>query len=643
MCGFVAVLALDGGAADRSVVERMSEVIAHRGPDDSGCYFADSVGFGFRRLSILDLSPSGHQPMTTQDGQVTIVFNGEIYNYAELRSELEGLGHIFKSTGDTEVLLRAYWTWGERCLDKLNGMWAFVVYDRRRGRLFGSRDRFGIKPLFYYRHPDHMLFASEIKAIRASGLYTGGPNWRTVSGFMLEGRLDEGSETFYEGIEQIPAATAFEVDREGRLRRWRYWSVESLPPVDVADPAAEFAELFEDAMRLHMRSDVPVGVHLSGGLDSTSIICASARIRAGMGANEPLMAFCYMAREYDESRYIADTIAQTGAQLIPLEISPQQLWESLGRMLWYQDEPVHSMTPLVGFALMALTAANGIKVILNGQGADETIAGYGNYFQGYWQSLLNNGQATKAWEEIGRYAAARGGNRAWLFLRQLIRFAQTRLHRSSAWRDLSHWRHARRLKINRWFTPQLTECFSSRPVDALGSGLNSALIRSIARDPLPIYLRVEDRNSMAHSIEARVPFLDYRLVSFVLGLAATWKIRGPWNKFVLREGMRGRIPESVRLRADKMGFPVPWAQWFAGVLYEPLLDLLHSRSARERGIYDIPSIVQDLARHRSGGGDVAAQLFRVAQFEVWSELERPGAGTRSVAARLGEKSAVVTG
>lgn len=633
------MLALHGRQADRPVVERMTEVIAHRGPDDSGSYFSGPVGFGFRRLSILDLSPAGHQPMSTPDGQVTLVFNGEIYNYAELRAELEALGHTFRSSGDTEVLLRAYCAWGEKCLDKLNGMWAFLIYDQRCGRLFGSRDRFGIKPLYYHRGRDHVLFASEIKAIRASGLYDSTPNWSTASGFLLGGRLDESSDTFYEGIVQIPAATAFEVDMEGRLRQWRYWAVEAVPPVEVADPAAAFAELFEDSMRLHMRSDVPVGVHLSGGLDSTSIICASARLRASAHATDPLMAFCYMSREYDESKYIADTIEQTGAQLVQLETTPQQLWESLGRMLRFQDEPVHSMTPLIGFALMELTASRGIKVALNGQGADETIAGYGNYFPIYWQTLLSSGQAAQTWSEIGRYAAAHGGNQHRLFLRQLIQFARTRLHGSSIWRDFSRWKHARGIKTNPWFTRQLTECFLNRPADELGSGLNSALARSIRRDPLPIYLRVEDRNSMAHSVEARVPFLDHRLVSFVHGLPANWKIRGPWNKFVLREGMRGRIPESVRSRVDKMGFPTPARQWFRDLLYEPMLDLLHSRPARERGIYNIPRIVQDLTRHRAGEVDVALELFRVVQFEIWSELKEPRAGTRGAVARATRKSA----
>lgn len=617
------MLALGGRQADRSVVGRMTEVIAHRGPDDSGSHFSDAVGFGFRRLSILDLSPAGHQPMTTPDGQITLVFNGEIYNYAELRAELQAFGHTFRSSGDTEVLLGAYCEWGEKCLDKLNGMWAFLIYDQRRGKLFGSRDRFGIKPLFWHQARDHLLFASEIKAIRASGLYHSAPDWPTAAGFLLEGRLDETSETFYKDIAQIPAATAFEVDMQGRLRQWRYWAPEAVPQVDVADPAAAYAELFEDSMRLHMRSDVPVGVHLSGGLDSTSIICASARLRAGAGAGDPLMAFCYMSPEFDESKYIADTIEQTAARLVRLETTPQQLWANLGRMLWYQDEPVHSMTPLIGFSLMELTAANGIKVALNGQGADETIAGYGNYFSDYWHSLLSGGHAAQAWDEIGRYAAIHGGSQRRLFLRQGVQLLQTGMHASGAWRDFSRWKQARGPKADAWFTRQLTECFSGRLADDFGSGLHAALARSIRRRPLPIFLRIEDRNSMAHSVEARVPFLDHRLVSFALGLPVDWKLRGPWNKFVLREAMRGRIPESVRSRVDKMGFPTPARQWVRDLLHEPMLDLLHSRRTRERGIYNIPRIVRDIARHRTGEVDVAIKLFRVAQFELWSDMQQP--------------------
>jgi asparagine synthase (glutamine-hydrolysing) len=623
MCGFAAMLSLHGGQADRTVVERMSQMIAHRGPDDAGNYFSGPVGFGFRRLSILDLTAAGHQPMTTPDGQVTLVFNGAIYNYAELRVELEALGHTFRSSGDTEVLLHAYCAWGEKCLDKLNGMWAFLVDDRRRGKLFGSRDRFGIKPLYYHRSRNHFLFASEIKAIRASGLYDGAPHWPTVAGFLLEDRLDESSDTFYEGIEQIPAGTAFEVNMEGHLKQWRYWAVEAVPPVDEANPAAAFAELFEDSMRLHMRSDVPVGMQLSGGLDSTSIICALARLRASTSASGPLKAFSYMSREYDESQYIADTIKMTDAQLVQLETTPQNLWANLGRLMWFQDEPVHSMQPLIGFALMELAASKGVKVILNGQGADETIAGYGSYFRDYWNTLLRRGSVLQAWLEIERYATSHGCSGGRLFMRQLRHLIQSKLHGIRAYRSLARRRNLSRLRSDPWFTPELSRCHPEQePLNFAGDDLNTSLVGSIIRDSLPVYLRVEDRNSMAHSIEARVPFLDYRLVSFVLGLPANWKMRGAWNKFVLREGMRNRIPESVRSRVDKMGFPSSFRKWFAGPLYEPILDLLHSQKARTRGIYNIDRINQDLGRHRNGEIDATARLSQVIQFEIWSEMQQ---------------------
>jgi asparagine synthase (glutamine-hydrolysing) len=318
---------------------------------------AGRVALGFRRLSILDLTPAGHQPMSAADGKVTIVFNGEIYNFVELRHELEGLGHRFHSTGDTEVLLRSYLQWGKDCLPRLNGMWSFVIHDARSGKLFGARDRFGIKPLFLFRGGDHVVFASEIKAILASGLSSRAVNWRVASSFLVDGRLDETHETFYADIEQVPASFAFEVEASGAYRQWRYWNIEDAAAAHGENPAQAFAELFEDAVRLHMRSDVPVGIHLSGGLDSTSIACASARVRKEANASGPLAVFSYIAPEFDESEYIRSTVAQTRAQLIELETSPERLWADLERMLWFQDEPVHTLTALVSFQLMRATGS----------------------------------------------------------------------------------------------------------------------------------------------------------------------------------------------------------------------------------------------------------------------------------------------
>ena len=393
MCGIAVAIGMNGRPIERAAVERMAESLLHRGPDDGGIYVDGAVGMGFRRLSILDLSEAGHQPMVSQDGQYVLVFNGEIFNYVELREELRQLGYQFRSSGDSEVLLAAYCEWGRECLSKLNGMWAFVIYDRGHQRLFGSRDRFGVKPLYYSRNADVMQFASEIKALRASGYQRGEINWRTAARFLLEGRLDSQIDTFYEGIEQIPPGSGFEVSLDGAWHQWSFWSLDTLPPSVSANPAQTFADLFEDAVRLRMRSDVPVGVCLSGGLDSTAIICAAARQRGDRGGRETesLQAFCYMDKEFDESKYIADTLSQTHAQLRQLETSPADLWSDLSRLLWFQDEPVHTMTALVGYQLMRLAASHGIRVVLNGQGADETIGGYSSYFQDYWVSWLTIG------------------------------------------------------------------------------------------------------------------------------------------------------------------------------------------------------------------------------------------------------------
>lgn len=634
MCGFAAMIRFDGGPIEPAVLRRMASSIAHRGPDDSGEYIAESVGFAFRRLSILDLSPAGHQPMTTRDGKYTIVFNGEIYNFHELRRELEESGHTFLSTGDTEVLLHAYRQWGSDCLTRLNGMWAFLIHDRVRGVVFGARDRFGIKPLFLWRDGQRLLAASELKAIRASQQYVSTINWAVAADFLLEGRLDVGTETFFDGIERVPAAHAFELSRDGRYRQWRYWQFPGELPTPGSDPALDFAELFEDAVRIHMRSDVPVGVHLSGGLDSTSIICAAARLRRAEGNSQPLRAFSYIAEEYDESSYIRETIEQTGASLTVLGNDPQRFWSLLEQVLWHQDEPFHSLNLLVSYELMRLTAASGIKVILNGQGADETLAGYPSYFRDYWSSLLRRGRVALASREISEYCGVHGGSTTSLFGHQVRRLLQGTLSSVPAYRKLSRRRWRDRLRSDDWFAAPLSEHLTANRPNPEPTDLHDSLAMSVMEQPLPLYLRTEDRNSMAHSIEARVPFLDHRLVEYAFRLPPDWHMRGPWNKFLLREAMRHRIPESVRSRVDKFGFPVPVRQWMSNALHGPAREIITTSTARERGIYNVDNILRDLDRHRRGEVDVGRKIFSVLQFECWSRLENPIASQAGPSAGL---------
>jgi len=630
MCGIAALFRLDGQPAERAVLERMSDTLIHRGPDGGAVYLSGPVGLGFRRLSILDLSPAANQPMATDDGDLVLIFNGEIFNYVELREELIGKGHRFRSSGDTEVLLHAYQEWGRECLPRLNGMWAFMVYDRRRGTLFGARDRFGVKPLYRYRNASLVCVASEIKAIRASGTYTDAIDWERASHFLYLGQLDDRDETFYAGIAQVPAGTAFEVDRAGRVSEWRYWSLDHVPAVKTRDPVAAFRELFDDSVRLRMRSDVPVGVSLSGGLDSSSILCVADRVRRqgdGTGG-PPLRAFCYMAPEFDESVYIDDVLAQTGANLQRLETNPKDLWERLPEVLRYHDEPVHSMTAVVGFELMRLASRHGIRVILNGQGADEIAAGYFSYFRDYWRELMTKGQVRRAWHEMRHYTVTHEQRLGTLLLETVEGAGQWRLSGLSAYRKLGVRRRRRALAGDPWFRPGLSEWNVPESATVRHPfGLDAALKRSVSRLHLPLYLRVEDRNSMAHSVEARLPFLDYRLVSLLFSLGAEWKLRGGANKFVLREAMRGRIPESVRIRKDKMGFPTPMKQWLAAELYAPVRELLAGRDVRERGIYDPEAILRDLEAHRRGEKDVSERVFRVVQFELWVRvLKERGSG-----------------
>ncbi len=619
MCGFVAYVGRTNLVAPLEIIPKMLRVIAHRGPDDEGTYYTERVGFGFRRLAILDLSPAGHQPMSDPTGLCTIVFNGEIYNYVELRKELSSLGHSFVSGTDTEVLLHAYLEWGDSFMERLNGMWAFLIHDRRTGRVFGSRDRFGMKPLFIHDSNDGFLIASELKSIRASGSYRDTLNLGVCARFFHESRLDNSESSFFDGIHSIKPGHALEIDVNGKLRTWCYWHVQRYP--DAPDrPGERYAELFEQAVSVHMRSDVALGVNLSGGMDSTAIICAIARQWQPTGSTQPLRAFSFAADGFDESRYIDATLAQTHAQRETLSLSPMELWNSLDTVLWYQDEPVHSLTAVVGFHLSGLAARNGVKVILNGQGADETLAGYPTYFRDYWYSLLIKGRLPMLLGEVGSFCAMHGGSRTSRMIQAIKHAAQTELRKSPRYRAMARRRRLTRFLEDDWYDPELANALPEAD-EFEAADLDSSLERSILYDPLPLYLRVEDRNAMAHSVEARLPFLDPRLVELAFSLPPEWKMRGGWNKFILREAMKGRIPDVVRTRPDKMGFPTPFSKWLQHELYASAKAVIEDRSLADLGLFRIENIRRDLERHRRGELDIAGKLFDVMQFAIWRRLK----------------------
>lgn len=596
----------------------LSDSMRHRGPDDEGLMVHEHVGFAFRRLSIIDLSPAAHQPMENDSGRYSIIFNGEIFNYLELRRELEGLGYKFKSNSDTEVLLNAYIEWNAACLPKLNGMWAFVVLDKVSGRCFCARDRFGIKPLYYVRTAKFIALASEVSAILRSGLCPRVVDHTTVAKYLFFGELDDSNATFYEDIKAFVPGTWMVIERNGNVHSEEYWK---LPEGGIGEPDLdELYTLFHDAVKMRLRSDVPVGVFLSGGLDSTSILCAAA---GELGKASPMGACAYMSREYDESLYIGDTVMQTGAELMRLEVDGINLWGALNRMVEYQDGPVHTPSALIGFCLCGLAADRGIKVILNGQGADETLAGYPPYFANYWQSLLGGLRLCRLVGQLQNYGAQHHTRTLLLLKNVLARFARVQLNRLRTYRWAAALHHRRGLQTHSLFDRCLVDCLPRHRVQAGNGGLDEALRRSMTVNPLPLYLRVEDRNSMAHSIEVRLPFLDHRLVSAVMRIAGIHKLDGYWNKVLLREAMRGKIPESVRTRPDKMGFATPDARWIRS--WAPGIEaIFHSREFAERGFFNVPNLLAALRDHVSGARECHEDIFRAVQVEQYLRFgERP--------------------
>lgn len=627
MCGFVAILATDGVAPDRVALDLASDSIAHRGPDDAAVHADGPFAVAFRRLAIFDLSTAARQPMASPDGRHVIAFNGAIYNWPELRAELTARGHAFVTHGDTEVLLAAWREWGPACLQRLNGMFAFLVWDRTERRLFGARDRFGVKPLYWSSDTAGIRVASEPKALRATAP-AGRPvpvDWDTFADFAANDRLDARDATFFDGIRRVPAGTWFRADPDGRIEWHRWWSLDEAVGARTAnaDPVAEFAATFEDAVRIRMRGDVEVGVLLSGGLDSTSIVCAMSRARGAAGGGGPMpKAFGYPSPDpcHDESDCVAATLAWTGAPFTSVAPSARELWDALPRHLWHHDEPVYSITSLVAERLVQAARRAGVKVLLNGQGADEVLAGYPMYFAVYWSELLRHGRFGHFMGDVRAMRRAQP-ELARSLSRQALTDALLRTLRAVPGVAALADGRPRRAVADDWLAPELrarAEALRPRP----HASLDTALRNSLESANLPVYIRQEDRNAMAHGVEARLPFLDHRLVTLAFSLGADRKLASPVGKRLLRDAMQGKIPELVRTRVRKLGFPTPIDAWFRGPLYEPMRDLLAGGALRESGAWNVANVTAALERHRAGETNCGSRLFDVAQTGLWLEAAK---------------------
>jgi asparagine synthase (glutamine-hydrolysing) len=596
MCGLCGVVEL-GKPPERATVEGWLDGLAHRGPDGRGV-FADESGvcLGHLRLAIIDLSDAGLQPM--QDGGLQLLHNGEIYNYVELREELRAKGHRFRSETDTEVILAAYREWGERCVERFNGMWAFVLWDADRRTLFCSRDRFGVKPFYYRLDGTRFAFASEPWVLRS-----GAPNLRAVRDYLEQGYLDQGEETFFDGVLRLPPAHTLTFGPRGP-KLTRYWSLEPRdPPVD---PVGAVRETFLDAVRLQLRSDVPVGTCLSGGIDSSSIAVAVAH--HGHDHQKTVTAY-FDDAGFDERPYGQAVVERTGAEPHWVSFTPSDLVDNLSAIVRAQGEPFGSTSICAGWYVMREARRAGLTVMLDGQGGDEIFGGYRAFFGYRLSDLLRAGRVAEAAAELRAFAGVNGPR--WAAVALVNPHVPERLRLAA---------RARLRGAGTLVAPELHAPESSAPPNGhvFPDQLRRQLHLVLGRRGLPELLRYEDRNSMAHSLEARVPLLDHRLVELAFSLPGDELIRRGETKSVLRRALDDLLPSEVRQRRDKLGFVTPEARFLRGPLGDLAADVFASQSFVERGFVDAPAARRRLARHRRNELDAGFELWRALNLELWA-------------------------
>ncbi len=523
------------------------------------------VALGHRRLSILDVGATGHQPMSTSDRRFWIVFNGEVYNHVELRAELEKLGYAFVSHSDTEVILNAYSEWGERCLDRFNGMFAFVLVDRTTRRIFAARDRYGVKPLYLWRSAQGFVaMASEIKQFSALPGWAPKANGQRAYEFLNWGWLDHTEQTLFDGVIQLRGGECIHCPLDELLaslpiRRWYELAPRAFQG-DTQEATDEFRELFTDAVRLRLRADVPVGSCLSGGIDSSSIVCVANQLLRANSATYQQNTFsaCSEVKRYDERDYIDIVVANTGVQGHYVYPDLDALFETLDDMTWHQDEPFGSTSIYAQWHVFKLAAGAQVRVLLDGQGADELLAGYYTFFaphfagllvNGRWGALLQEMRAAKQLHGIGFLGASEYMANALLpdTLRQPLRRLSGKSSSAPSWFDKARFASDDR-------DPALNGRYRTTSVNQMAQSL-------LTDTSVPKLLHWADRSSMAHSVESRLPFLDFRLVEFLTGLPPEAKLWKGTTKRVLREAMRGTLPEPIRMRMDKMGFVTPEETW----------------------------------------------------------------------------------
>src|SRR3954468_7276893 len=638
MCGIAGIVSSDRlHPEDRERVVAMRDVIAHRGPDDAGLFADGQAALGHRRLSIVDLA-AGHQPISNETDTAWIVFNGEIYNHLAVRDQLESAGHRYKTRSDTETILHAYEQWGDASVEHLRGMFAFAIWDASRRRLLLARDRLGVKPLYWTLAGDRLLFGSEIKAILESGLIRAEANEEALPE-LLSTRYLSGTETLFRGIHRLQPGHTL-IFENGQISIRRYWDIpagrnsEEVGGLSQAAIVRRFRDLLEEAVRIRLMADVPLGMFLSGGLDSSAI----AMLMAGM-IDRPLQTFsvAFKQHAFSELDYARQVARAINADAHEVVIDDHDFFGALPRLVWHEDEPIAhpSSVPLY---FVSQLARSHVKVVLTGEGSDELLGGYGKYSR-----ALINWRAGALWnvapDPVRAFVArtlvprlprrvARYATRSFLAMPRtpesmfFDNFAAVGLRRQASLL-------APRLGV---LANEQNAYAASRAYFDVPNGHSTVLDRLLYTD-LKTYLvellMKQDQMSMAASIESRVPFLDHHLVEFAAALPPRMKLRGFTTKWILRQAVQTLLPQQILTRR-KMGFPVPFAMWTRGTWGDTARDVLLDSRTRQRGIIDPAAVRRLIDAHQAGTTEGGDAIWSLLNLELWYRTFIDGDGVQTL-------------
>jgi asparagine synthase (glutamine-hydrolysing) len=629
MCGICGIFHYRTGQhANPTALLEMNQHIAHRGPDDAGTFVQDGVGLAMRRLSIIDVK-GGHQPLSNEDGSIWIVFNGEIYNHAELRRKMRERGHTYRTHSDTESIVHLYEEYGQECVRHLRGMFAFVIWDEVRNRLFGARDRLGIKP-FYYRIEDGVFFfGSEIKALLAYPDTKVEFNVNVLPEYLAFGYA-AGDQTFFSGIRKLPAAHTLEINHDGVPAIRRYWDLSTAEDAETRPRTyyvRKYRELLEDAVSSHLMSDVPLGVFLSGGLDSSAVAALAAK-----NHRSPVQTFSvgYAEQAYSELPYARIVSEHIGSDHHEVSVTRQQFFESLPDVIWHEDEPA-CWPSSVALYHLAKFAREHVTVVLTGEGSDETLAGYTRYPWTVWNARMDSlyrgvtPSALRAFVREQIHSAKLGAK------------LRRKLEHTCLGRDGTSWpsfyfdnfysafSEAEQKKLLTEHRHNTESAYAGslqfwKRASERSSGRSGSLLKRLLYTDIHTYLvellMKQDQMSMAASIESRVPFLDHPLVEFAAGIPSSYLCNGLQGKSILKSAVENLLPRSI-INRKKMGFPTPWSAWLVGEQLQELETMLIEPRSIQRNLFQRDAIRRLFAEHRTHTRDNSTRIWRLLNLELW--------------------------